>query len=70
MVYLFFLIKQRLFSSKFYHFMIKPFFVSFSVASIGELFDARLQGQGQNKVFRIKNTFTLPVFATARNVEG
>ena len=37
----FFLIKQRLFASTFCHVMIKPFFMSISVVSIGEVFTAR-----------------------------
>ena len=39
--FFFFLIKQRLFASTFCHVMIKPFFMSISVVSIGEVFTAR-----------------------------
>ena len=41
----YFLFHQRLFASTFCHFMIKPFFMSISVASISEVFHALFSQQ-------------------------
>ena len=49
MVYIFFLIKKKLFTPKFCHFMIKPFFMFISVASID--FTARFLPASEHLAF-------------------